>query len=93
MTILAMSSGDMKLYVIEVPECVIEAEFDGDVNKFLEFNHYHVMAWCAQSVVDVPVQMDKYSAPEPELGQLSSQLEESKKNWLGNLEETASDGI
>ena len=79
MTILAMSSGDMKLYVIEVPECVIEAEFDGDINKFLEFNHYHVMSWCAQSVVDVPVQMDKYSSPEPELGQLSSQLEESKQ--------------
>ena len=38
MTILAMSSGDMKLYVIEVPECVIEAEFDGDINKFFEFN-------------------------------------------------------
>lgn len=93
MTILAMSSGDMKLYVIEVPECVIETEFDGDVNKFLEFNHYHVMAWCAQSVVDVPVQVDKYSAPEPELGQLSSQLEESKHNWLGNLEETASDSL
>ena len=85
MTILAMSSGDMKLYVIEVPECVIEAEFDGDINKFLEFNHYNVMAWCAQPVVHVPVQMDKYSAPEPELGKLSSQLEESKKNWLGNL--------
>ena len=80
-----MSSGDMKLYVIEVPECVIEAEFDGDINKFLEFNHYHVMAWCAQPVVNVPVQMDKYSAPEPEFGKLSSQLGESKKNWLGNL--------
>lgn len=93
MTILAMSSGDMKLYVIEVPECVIENEFDGDVNKFLEFNHYHVMAWCAQSVVDVPVQIDKYSAPEPEFGQLSSQLEESKQNWLGNLKETASDNL
>lgn len=82
MTILAMSSGDMKLYVIEVPECVIEDEFDGDINKFLEFNHYHVMAWCAQSVVDVPVQMDKYSAPEPEFGQLSSELEESKQGKL-----------
>lgn len=93
MTILAMSSGDMKLYVIEVPECVIEAEFDGDVDKFLEFNHYQVMAWCASPVVDVPVQMDKYSAPEPEFGQLSSQLEESKHNWLGNLEETASDSL
>lgn len=93
MTILAMSSGDMKLYVIEVPECVIEAEFDGDVNKFLEFNHYQVMAWCASPVVDVPVQMDKYSAPEPEFGQLSSQLEESKHNWLGNLEETASESL
>ena len=77
-----MSSGDMKLYVIEVPECVIENEFDGDVNKFLEFNHYHVMAWCAQSVVDVPVQIDKYIAPEPEFGQLSSQLEESKQGKL-----------
>ena len=77
-----MSSGDMKLYVIEVPECVIETEFDGDVNKFLEFNHYHVMAWCAQSVVDVPVQMDKYSAPEPEFGQWSSELEESKQGKL-----------
>lgn len=93
MTILAMSSGDMKLYVIEVPECVIEAEFDGDVDKFLEFNHYQVMAWCASPVVDVPVQMDKYSAPEPEFGQLSSQLEESKHNWLGNLKETASDSL
>lgn len=72
----------MKLYVIEVPECVIENEFDGDVNKFLEFNHYHVMAWCAQSVVDVPVQMDKYSAPEPEFGQWSSELEESKQGKL-----------
>ena len=82
MTILAMSSGDMKLYVIEVPECVIEDEFDGDINKFLEFNHYHVMAWCAQSVVDVPVQMDKYSAPEPEFGQWSSELEESKQGKL-----------
>ena len=82
MTILAMSSGDMKLYVIEVPECVIEDEFDGDINKFLEFNHYHVMSWCAQSVVDVPVQMDKYSAPEPEFGQLSSELEESKRGKL-----------
>lgn len=82
MTILAMSSGDMKLYVIEVPECVIEDEFDGDVNKFLESNHYHVMAWCAQSVVDVPVQMDKYSAPEPEFGQWSSELEESKQGKL-----------
>ena len=79
MTILAMSSGDMKLYVIEVPECVIEAEFDGDINKFLEFNHYHVMAWCAQPVVHVPVQMDKYSAPDPEILQWSSQLEESKQ--------------
>ena len=82
MTILAMSSGDMKLYVIEVPECVIDAEFDGDINKFLEFNHSHVMAWCAQSVFDVPVQMDKYSAPEPENGQLSSELEESKQGKL-----------
>ena len=82
MTILAMSSGDMKLYVIEVPECVIETEFDGDINKFLEFNHYHVMAWCAQSVVDVPVQMDKYSAPETEFGQWSSELEESKQGKL-----------
>ena len=82
MTILAMSSGDMKLYVIEVPECVIETEFDGDVNKFLEFNHYHVMAWCAQSVVDVPVQMDKYSAPDQEFGQWSSELEESKQGKL-----------
>ena len=88
-----MSSGDMKLYVIEVPECVIETEFDGDVNKFLEFNHYHVMAWCASPVVYVPVQVDKYSAPEPEFGQWSSELEESKKNWLGNLEETASDSL
>ena len=77
-----MSSGDMKLYVIEVPECVIETEFDGDINKFLEFNHYHVMAWCAQSVVDVPVQMDKYSAPETEFGQWSSELEESKQGKL-----------
>ena len=85
MTILAMSSGDMKLYVIEVPECVIEDEFDGDINKFLEFNHYHVMAWCAQSVVDVPVQVDKYSAPDPELDQWSSELEESKQaNWPVN---------
>lgn len=82
MTILAMSSGDMKLYVIEVPECVIESEFGGDVDKFLEFNHYHVMAWCAQSVVDVPVQMDKYSAPDPELDQWSSELEESKQGKL-----------
>lgn len=82
MTILAMSSGDMKLYVIEVPECVIEAEFDGDVNKFLEFNHYNVMSWCASHVVDVPVQMDKYSAPEPEFGQCSSELEESKQGKL-----------
>ena len=82
MTILAMSSGDMKLYVIEVPECVIEAEFDGDVNKFLEFNHYHVMAWCAQSVVDVPVQIATYSAPAPAFGQLSSELEESKHGKL-----------
>ena len=77
-----MSSGDMKLYVIEVPESVIEAEFDGDVNKFLEFNHYHVMAWCAQSVVDVPVQMDKYSEPDTEFGQWSSELEESKQGKL-----------
>lgn len=77
-----MSSGDMKLYVIEVPECVIESEFGGDVDKFLEFNHYQVMAWCASPVVDVPVQMDKYSAPEPEFGQLSSQLEESKQGKL-----------
>ena len=82
MTILAMSSGDMKLYVIEVPECVIEAEFDGDINKFLEFNNYHVIAWCAQPVVHVPVQMDKYSAPDPEFGQWSSELEESKQGKL-----------
>ena len=82
MTILAISSGDMKLYVIEVPECVIEAEFDGDINKFLEFNHYHVMAWCAQPVVYVPVQIDKYSAPDTEIGQWSSELEESKQGKL-----------
>ena len=82
MTILAMSSGDMKLYVIEVPECVIEAEFDGDINKFLEFNHYHVMSWCASPVVDVPVQMDKYSEPDTEFGQWSSELEESKQGKL-----------
>ena len=77
-----MSSGDMKLYVIEVPESVIEDEFDGDINKFLEFNHYHVMAWCAQPVVYVPVQVDKYSAPDPELDQWSSELEESKQGKL-----------
>ena len=89
-----MSSGDMKLYVIEVPECVIENEFDGDINKFLEFNHYHVMAWCAQSVVDVPVQMDKYSAPDPEFCQLSSHLEESKQGKLAcKPTETASDSL
>ena len=82
MTILAMSSGDMKLYVIEVPECVIEDEFDGDINKFLEFNNYHVMAWCASPVVYVPVQMDKYSAPDTEFDQWSSELEESKQGKL-----------
>lgn len=82
MTILAMSSGDVKLYVIEVPECVIETEFDGDINKFLEFNNYHVMAWCASPVVYVPVQVDKYSAPDQEILQWSSELEESKQGEL-----------
>lgn len=52
------------------------AEADGLSPKKL------VMAWCAQSVVDVPVQMDKYNAPEPEFGQWSSELEESKQGKL-----------